>query len=61
LATLETRRRVLYVFRDEPLRFQRENLDDDDENEIEDSGDEMEEGKDNARMIVQEIGRAIGA
>jgi hypothetical protein len=43
------------------LRFQRENLDDDDENEVEDSGEEMEEEKDNARMIVQEIRRAIGA
>jgi hypothetical protein len=61
LATPETTRRVLYVFRDQPLRFQRDNLDDDDENEVEDSGEEMEEEKDNAPMIVQEIRRAIGA
>jgi hypothetical protein len=60
LAPLETAQRVLYVFRDEPSRFQRANLDDD-ENEFEDSGEKMEKEKDNARMIVQEIRGAVGA
>jgi hypothetical protein len=61
LTTPEMTRTVLHVLRDELLRDQRANIDDDDEKEVEDSGEEMEEEKDNVRMIVQEIRRAIGA
>jgi hypothetical protein len=61
LVTPETARRVLYVFRDERLRFHMEDIDDDDENEIEDDMEETEEEKENVRMIVQEIRRALGA
>jgi hypothetical protein len=42
------------------LRFQGENPDDD-ENQVEHSGEEMEEEKDNVRMIAEEIRWAIGA
>jgi uncharacterized membrane protein YebE (DUF533 family) len=38
-----------------------EDIDDEDENEIEDDIEETGEEKENVRMIVQEIRRAIGA
>jgi hypothetical protein len=43
------------------LRFDRQDIDDDDGNEVEDSVEETEEEKKNVRMIVQEIRRALGA
>jgi hypothetical protein len=61
LATAETAPRVLYLFRDEPLRFQGANPDDDDESQVEHSGEEMEEKKGNVHMIGEEIRWAIGA
>jgi hypothetical protein len=51
----------LDVFRDEPLRFNIEHLDENDENEVEDDVKETEEEKENVEMMVQEIRRAMGA
>jgi hypothetical protein len=58
--TPETARRVLYVFRDERLRFNMEDFDDD-EDEVEEHVEEAEGEEENVRMIVQEIRRVIGA
>jgi hypothetical protein len=58
--TPETARRVLYVFRDERLRFNMEGFDDD-EDEFEEYVEEAEEEEENVRMIVQEIRLVIGA
>jgi hypothetical protein len=60
LVTPETARRVLYVFRDERLRFNMEDFDDD-EDEVEEYVEEAEGEEENVRMIVQEIRRVIGA
>jgi hypothetical protein len=59
--TPETARRILDIFRYDLLRFNIEDLDENDETEVEYDVKAKEEEKKNVQMIVQEIRRAIGA